>query len=124
MSARAIFGATLFWMVTCGRQPPLSWALEQAVKAVGELVADAIEIGETIAQRDAAAEVHQPAIDAVGGGCAREFGEAARAARASADGGKRVEHREMRGELVALGRIMRAAQALRARRNPRRRTRR
>ena len=29
LSARATFGATLFWIVMCGRHPPLSWALRR-----------------------------------------------------------------------------------------------
>ena len=101
-------------------RPPAARVLraEQAVEAVGELVADRVEVVRDDAEATPPPRSIRPAIVAARrrpGGQLRRGG-----ARTSLLGRRRqrMEHGEMRRQLVALGREMAAAQARRARRNP------
>ena len=82
------FGATLFWMVTCGRQPAASWAHEQCRGNGRQSIADRVELVRDDAKGDAAAQVHQPGDRGARRRGRRREAPAGRLTSSTAEGGR------------------------------------
>ena len=113
-----VLGGALFWIVTCGRQPPHPGRRANPCRPSASSSRRRSRSSETTRKATPPPRSIRPADRAVGRRAPAQLPPAAAAASALRRRRKRMEHRQMRRHLVAFGRIMRAPQAARARRSP------